>query len=103
MLGFCSHVYFFVYFLNLSRPIPGRREKANLNFYLYTFLCASKDFMKASKAFIKAFIKAFEAPQRSLKIKIYVNFYFIQLSEMHWAGKVKINIFIAWKPVNSFF
>ena len=47
--------------------------------------------------------KAFEAPQRSLKIKIYVNFYFIQLSKTHWAGKVKINIFIAWKPVNSFF
>ena len=38
--------------INLSRPIPGRREK------------------------IKAFIKPFETPQRSVKIKIQLNFYF---------------------------
>ena len=31
--------------------------------------------MKAFKAF-KAFIKPFEAPQRNVKIKIYLNFYF---------------------------
>ena len=30
-------------------------------------------------------------------------FILIQISEMHGAGKVKINIFITWKPVNSFF
>ena len=45
---------------------PGRREKINLNF-IFTLLCdASKGFMKA----LKAFIKPFEAPQRSVKIKI---------------------------------
>ena len=35
--------------------------------FIFTFLCgASKGFMKA----FKAFIKPFEAPQRSVKIKI---------------------------------
>ena len=34
------------------------------------------------KAF-KAFIKPFEAPQKSVKIKIQVTFILIQLSEMH--------------------
>ena len=38
--------------LNPSRPNPGRREK------------------------LKAFVKPFQAPQRSAKINIYVNFYF---------------------------
>ena len=39
--------------INPSRPDPGEREKINLNFYFH-----------------KAFIKPFEAPQRSVKIKI---------------------------------
>ena len=34
---------------------------------------------------LKAFIKLFEAPQRSLKIKTEVSFY----SEIHGAGRVK--------------
>ena len=37
----------------------------------------------------KAFMKPFEAPQGSVKIKSYVNFYFIQLSEMRRTGRVK--------------
>ena len=57
--------------INSSRPDPGRRDKINLNLF-FTLLCgASKSFMKA----LKAFIKPCEAPQRSVKIKIYVNFY----------------------------
>ena len=40
--------------------------------FIFTLLCgASKGFMKA----FKAFIKPFEALQRSVKIKIYVNFF----------------------------
>ena len=39
---------------------------------------------------LKAFIKPFEAPQRSVKIKIYLIFVPIQLSEMHRAGRVNI-------------
>ena len=58
--------------INPLRPNPGRREKINLNFYFHTSLGASEGFMKA----FKAFIKPFEAPQRSVKIKIHVNFYF---------------------------
>ena len=39
----------------------------------------------------KAFIKPFEAPQRSVKIKIEVKFIVIQLYEMHRAGRVNVN------------
>ena len=52
--------------INPLRPDSGRREKINLNFYFHTSCGASKGFMKA----LKAFIKPFEAPQRSTKIKI---------------------------------
>ena len=53
--------------LNPSRPNPGRREKISLKLFIFILLCvASKDFMKA----FKAFIKPFETPQRSVKIKI---------------------------------
>ena len=51
---------------NPSRPNSERREKIELIF-IFTLLCgASKGFTKA----FKAFIKPFEAPQRSVKIKI---------------------------------
>ena len=40
---------------------------------MFTLLCgASKGFMKA----LKTIIKYYEAPQRSVKIKIELNFYF---------------------------
>ena len=45
--------------------------KINLNFYLQTYCGASKGFMKA----FNAFMKPFEAPQGSLKIKIQVIFF----------------------------
>ena len=48
----------FIY-INPSLPNPGQREKIILNFVAQ-----------------KAFIKPFEAPQGSAKIKILVNFYF---------------------------
>ena len=41
------------------------------------------------KAF-KAFVKPFEAPRRSAKIKILLNFFSIQLSEMHGTERVDI-------------
>ena len=57
--------------INPSRPNPGRREKIS-EIFIFTLLCgASKGFMKA----FKAYIKPFEAPQRSVKIKIKLNFY----------------------------
>ena len=58
--GYISWVYTkntkekFIYF-NPSRPDPGQKEKNNLNFYFHT---------------------SFKAPQRSVNVKIYVNFYF---------------------------
>ena len=52
--------------INPSRLDAGRREEINLNF-IFTLPCrASKGFMKA----LMAFIKPFEAPQRSVKMKI---------------------------------
>ena len=45
---------------------PGRREKIKLDVYFYTSLWCLIGFMKA----FKAFVKLFEAPQRSVKIKI---------------------------------
>ena len=48
--------------------------KININFYFHTFLwCASKGFIEA----LKAFIKPLEAPQRSVNIKISVDFFFL--------------------------
>ena len=47
-------------------PIPAKKKKLT-QIFIFTVLCsASKNFMKA----LKAFIKPFEAPQRSLKIKL---------------------------------
>ena len=49
---------------------------------IITLLCvASKGFMKA----LKAFIKAFEATQRSVKIKIYLNFF-----TLFWIGTLRV-------------
>ena len=46
--------------------------KTDLIFYFHTSFCgASKGFMKV----FRAFIKPFEAPHRSVKIKIWVNFF----------------------------
>ena len=53
--------------VNPSRVNSGQREKFDLKIFIFTLLCgASKGFLKA----FKAFIKPFEAPQKSVKIKI---------------------------------
>ena len=49
------------------------KEKKLTSIFIFTLLCGvSKGFIKV----LKAFIKPFEVPQRSVKIKILVNFYF---------------------------
>ena len=52
----------------LTFPVLILDEEKKLSYiFIFTLLCgASKGFMKA----LKAFIKPFEAPQRSVKIKI---------------------------------
>ena len=52
----------------ISVPLTQSRKKRKkkLNFYFTLLYGASKGFMKA----LKVFIKPFEAPQRSVKIKI---------------------------------
>ena len=52
--------------LNFPVPIPDEEKKLS-QIFIPTLLCgASKGFIKA----FKGFIKPFEAPQRSVKIKI---------------------------------
>ena len=75
---------------NPSRPNHKWREKVKINFYFHTSLWC----LKRS---LKAFIKPFEALQRSVKIKIWVNFYFnINYINAHRTGKVK------WFRQNNF-
>ena len=54
------------FIINPYCPDPGQREKIDLIYkFIITILCgASKGFMK------KAFMKPFQAPRRSVKIKI---------------------------------
>ena len=72
--------------LTVSSPNPGGREKIKVNF-IFALLCGgSKGFMKA----LKAFIKPSGAPQRSVKRKIFIDFFLIfisiQLSEIRGTG-----------------
>ena len=64
--------------INSSRPNPRQRKKVKLNFYFHTSLWYLKRFYEG-----KAFIKPFEAPQRSAEIKIQLNFYFSSTFKMH--------------------
>ena len=58
--------------LTFPVPITDKQRKLTKKF-IFILLCgASKSFIKA----FKALVKPFEVPQRSLKIKIFVNFYF---------------------------
>ena len=66
----CSSSYLFE--LTLPVPIPDEEKKLS-EIFIFTLLCGiSKGFMNS----LKAFIKPSEAPQRSVKIKISLNFYF---------------------------
>ena len=54
------------YILTQNVSIPAKKEKLT-SIFIFILLCgASKGFIKV----LKAFIKPFEAPQRSVKIKI---------------------------------
>ena len=58
-----------------------------MKFLFFTLLCgAAKGFMRA----LKAFIKPFEAQQRSVEIKFNLIFISIQLLEMHESLRVII-------------
>ena len=58
---FCIHPQ-----LNPFYPDPGQREKINLIF-IFTLLCGASEVLWRP---LKTFIKPFEAPQISVKIKI---------------------------------
>ena len=61
-------VLYFVVILvvTLPVPIPDEEKKINVNFYFHTSLWCLERFYEG----LKAFIKPFEALQRSAKIKI---------------------------------
>ena len=69
----------------LTLPVPITGEERKLTWiFIFTILCsAPKCFMKA----LKAFKKSFEALQISVKIKIYINFYFNTTFWNAWGGK----------------
>ena len=73
--------------LTLPTPIPEKGKKLTWIFIFTRLYGASKGFMKV----FKAFIKLFEASQRSVKKKFNL-IILIQLSEMSGAGRVKIKI-----------
>ena len=63
-------------------PIQDEEKKIKLNFFFSSLWCL-KSFMMT----LKALIKPFEAPQRSVKIKIQLNFYFNATSRHTREGK----------------
>ena len=71
---------------SLTLPVASQDEEKKLTqLFIFTLLCgASKGFMKG----LKAYIKSFEAPQRSVKIQTYVIFCFNTISEIYGAGRV---------------
>ena len=73
----------FTIVLTFTGPIPDEEKKLS-QIFIFTLLCG------ASKGFMKAFIKPFEAAQRSVKIKIQLNFFSIQLSYLHGTRSVKL-------------
>ena len=63
--------------LTLPVPIPDEEKKIKFNFYFHTYLRCLKRFYEGLKGpyktfwgALKAFIKPFEEPQRSVKTKI---------------------------------
>ena len=62
-----------LFHLILTLPVPIPDEEKKLSYiFIFTLLCrASKGFRKA----LKTFIKPFETPERSEKIKISLNFF----------------------------
>ena len=76
--------FLWILLLSFPAPIPDNEKKLT-EIYIFTLLCgASKGFIKA----FKAFIKPFGASQRSVKIKISVNFYFNRTFWSARGGKV---------------
>ena len=72
--------------VSLTLPVPTPDEEKKLSWiFIFALLCgASKGLMKA----LKAFIKLLEVPQRSVKIKIWLNFYFNATSRNAPDGRV---------------
>ena len=64
-----SKIFILLYF-DPFRPVSGQKERHNLIFFFFFFshlyVVPQKVFMKA----LKAFLKPFEVPKRSVKIKI---------------------------------
>ena len=88
-----SRVKYLVKTLTLN---PSRHKDEKINFYFHKFFWYLKRFYEnlfwCIKGFIKvlnAFMKLFEAPQRSENKKLI--FTLIQLFEMHRAGRIKQN------------
>ena len=60
--------YKYVNVINPSLLDPGQRQNINVNFYFHTSLWDGRRFYEG----LKSFIKPFDSPQRSVRIKIYI-------------------------------
>ena len=76
---------------SITLPVPILEEERKITqIFIFTQLCGDS---KGFKKVLKAIIKPFEAPQRHVKIKMYLNFFISrQLSEMHGTGRVKVSL-----------
>ena len=74
--------------LTLHVPNPDEEKKLR-QVFIFTLLCGAPiGLMKA----LKAFVKPFEAPERTVKIKFILTFISMQLSEMHGTVSVNVNV-----------
>ena len=87
--------------VNHFRSDHGRREKINLIFYNHTSLwCLKRFFEGLRKTFWEAFIKPFEAPQRSVRTKI-LGLFLFWYNFLKCTGQERLTIsfipFFSWK------
>ena len=82
-ISICVFTNYFV--LIFFRPDPGRRKKKK--FYFLTSLGYIKRFYEC----LKGLHKAFWGVIKKCKKKIKIIFVLVQLSETHWAKKVKVH------------
>ena len=95
MLDFITLKVRYYYFssLTLLVPIPGRREKLNLNFYFHTSLRCLLRFYERLKGIYKTFRGT--TKQKSENKNLSYFFTLIQLFEMHRVGRVNISTHFA--------
>ena len=87
ILSYLLNGQYLYWLFNPYHPSPGRREKIKLDFYFHTSLWCLERFYEGLKGLHKTF---WGTTKKCEKKKINLIFISIQLSEMHWTGRVKV-------------